>query len=188
MVAPCVLIMERYPCQLVSENEYRFTTDHGNVYAVSFAAYWQQDVINFIAEDNVEIYELYFGVVSTKQHVFDKRIAVTIISLMEEFLMQGKRAVFYITDRNDDRSLELFRLYFSWFALHKRLNKNSKTLKVDKVVKYKFHIEAYVSCVLIDKNDRYAPNELSELVEVVLREIYPNSTVWDWKRFVDNRK
>lgn len=167
--------IEPYPVRETEDNTFYFTTTAGNEYQIYFARYWQQDVVDLYLNSRIPVYEFYFEVVHKSCAVMDKRIAPTIFSVVDDFVSRTNSVLFYITQRDDGRSKELFRVYQLWFNEYKRTRFNMLN-KTDRAVWYGRMAEAYISCIYkADAN--FGKKNIEEMINVVLEEIYPNARV-----------
>ena len=162
----------------VDEHDFRFTTETGNVYYIYFLEYWQQDVVQSFVHDPIMIYEFNFEVEKLVKVSHDNRIAFTIFSILELYLAKKNSVVYYVTQRMDGRSKQLFRLYQLWYnmSLRATLKLSGKIMKVDKVVESYGFIDAYISCMAHEDFFKHI-EQLGSLTEKVLLEIFQNSTV-----------
>lgn len=167
--------MESYPVQETEDNTFLFTTSAGNKYQIFFARYWQQDVVDLYLRSRIPVYEFYFEVVQKNCSVMDKRIAHTIFTVVDEFVSRTNSVLFYITQRDDGRSKELFRVYQLWFNEYKRTRRNGLN-KTDRAVWYGRTAEAYISCIYKADAD-FGRGSIENMINVVLEEIYPNARV-----------
>ncbi|WP_343690738.1 hypothetical protein [Chitinophaga sp.] len=163
------------------KDEYKFITDHGNEYTVSFVKYWQGDIVQLYSGINASIYEFYFDTLDIRSKVFDNRISFTLFDILESFLNHPGRAAYYVTQRADGRAKELFKVYQFWYANYLRHKKDTRSYfhKIDRVVLYDGVPEAYVSSLTWE--GRFDDVDLDNALDIVLKEIYPNATIHTFK-------
>ncbi len=169
--------MQPYTYTELGEYNYKFVTDQGNEYSIVFSKYWQQDIVDLYGQMDIDIYEFYFEVVSRNATGMDKRIPHTIFCILESFLIQNKSVVFYITQREDGRGRELFKVYQFWHALYQKMHGGQGVIdKTDRVVKYGTVTEAHLSCLYLTDTFSYDV-QLDRVIDIVLAEIYPNAYI-----------
>jgi hypothetical protein len=170
--------LEPYPYRITETNEFRFTAESGNIYYIYLLEYWQQDVVWSFSNTDVKIYEFNFEVERLNKISQDNRIAITIFSIIEDYLRAEDCVVYYVTQRMDGRAKQLFRLYQLWYTAYCRLGKkmSESVVKIDRVVESYGFIDAYVSSMV--PNECFGGVERAErLMDKVLLEIFPNSSV-----------
>ncbi len=159
-------------------NEFRFVTDNNNMYFVNFVKYWQEDVVRFISGIEINVFELYFEVENKLSNGFDNKIAPTIFRMLELYFSFDNTVVYFVTQRNDGRSSQLFRVYQLWHKLYKKSGRafSDKILKSDRFVDSDGQTDAFVSCMThVDHFDEKI--DFDKLTDFVLVEIFPNSTI-----------
>ncbi len=166
---------EPYAVVETEENTFRFITDHNNEYQIVFSEYWQQDLVSLYTRSQLPVYEFYFEVMAKRQSGMDKRIAHTIFSVVDLFLERSKGLIFYITQRDDGRSKELFKVYQFWYNQYKE-KRGEHLQKIDKVVAYEDTVEAYLSCLFM-KTTLPDKVKASQMIDEILNEIYPNASI-----------
>ncbi len=168
-----------YPISEDSPNNYRFITDLGNEYTLNFVRYWQQDLIDLYSSIDIDVYEFYFEIFMRRKSGLDNRIPFTIFNILERFLKVNKSILFFVTQREDGRGKELFRVYQLWANLYYRSYYQETLIqKVDRSIWYGDFAEAYLSCLYL-KNDYVDSKFLENLLNELLYEIYPNCRVID---------
>lgn len=167
-----------YPFVQLENNEFKFITQNTNEYIVGFGDYWQQDVVDLYGNLDMPVHEFYFEVQLKKRMGFDNRIAFTIFDIVELFLRSTGGATYYVTQREDGRSRELFKVYQMWHRLYNRSRGEAAAnmMKVDRIVLYEETPEAYLSCLTLRQN-LPAGASLDQTIDCVLAEIYPNCMV-----------
>lgn len=160
------------------EHDYRFVSESGNQYHIYFDTYWQQDVVQGYLGIAVKVFEFYFEVDKLVKVSMDYRIAITIFSVLEEYMLMNDTVVYYVTQRIDGRAKQLFKVYQLWFNTYLKMRKtmSDKIIKIDRIVESYGFIDAYVSCLL--HYDCFTNVHLADLImDKTLLEVFPNSTV-----------
>ncbi|MDY0905126.1 hypothetical protein [Pedobacter sp. CFBP9032] len=173
--------IEPYSYISIGDYDYKFITDNDVDYSVNFTRYWQEDVVNFYTDSDFSIFEFNFIQSQEKNGVFDQRISYTVIKIIDDFL-NSKRVLYYVTQRIDGRAKELFKVYQLWYKLFllSQLKFTNSIMKIDKEVLYESNsVEAYISVMIIE--DKYSSEDLSRMTDVVLKEIYPNSIIKNFR-------
>lgn len=168
-------VIDPYPLVDLGDDSFHFITDQGNEYSIYFAKYWQQDLIDLYSGVRIPVYEFYFEVLAKNHAGMDKRIAPTIFDILDRFVIRTNSILFYITQRDDGRSGELFKVYQFWYKLYKR-TRGDGLQKLDRVVYYGDTVEAHLSCLFMRDTVAELDN-VPLLISTILQEIYPNSTV-----------
>lgn len=166
---------ERYPLKKTGENFYHMASDQGNYYHVHFKPVNQNDTVQLYTDlPDAMVYEMYFDEVKRSPGSnLDKKIGATIYRLIEDFLAENvRRAVFYITSRNDGRNHELFRVYKLWHRAYHRDTDETRIVKIDRVIKQGDYIEAYCCSLMLERHFRHV--DLHGKMTLILEEIYPN--------------
>lgn len=168
-------LVEPYPVADLGEDCFHFVTETGNEYNIFFAQYWQQDLFDFYSGAKIPVYEFYFEVLAKNHAGMDKRIAPTIFDTLDLFVSRTNSILFYITQRDDGRSRELFKVYQLWYRVYKQ-TRGDGLKKLDRAVRYGDTVEAYLSCLFM----KDTVNELDNvplLLDTILHEIFPNADV-----------
>jgi len=173
-VATPTVQAEPYPVTEQEDNNFHFVTEHGNEYQITFSKYWQQDIVDLYLGFRVPVYEFYFEVMAKNHSGMDKRIAPTLFDIFDKFLLRTGSVIFYITQRDDGRSKELFKVYQLWYNLYKR-SRGDELVKLDRAVYYGDTAEAYLACMFL--RGTVKDKRIPLLVNTILEEIYPNATV-----------
>lgn len=167
---------EKYQLREIDPDSYHFTSDQGNLYHVYFTPNYQNDMVRLYSDlPQVTVYEIYF--VELKKgptSELDPKIGPTICQLIFDFLeLHLQSIVFYITNRDDGRSYELFRVYKLWFRAYLRDNLgDKKILKLNRSIETSYYVEAYCCCIMFEKD--FLAIDSESCFDTILSEIYPN--------------
>jgi Family of unknown function (DUF6169) len=104
-----------YHIYRIGELYYSFTTDSGAAYECSFQSYAEY----FYAYPEIasKVFSLNLSVTNSSKKVVgtDKRIALTVIKIVGDFLNSKINAVVYVCDPSDGKGLVRARKFKSWF-------------------------------------------------------------------------
>lgn len=166
---------EKYSLREVGIDSYHFSSDQGNLYHVYFTPNYQNDIVRLYSDmPEVTVYEIYFVELKRGQNTeLDSKIGVTICQLIFDFLLLNRQSiVFYITNRDDGRSYELFRVYKLWFRAYHSLSGNHQILKLNRSISTGNYVEAYCCCIMMERDFLSIDPDVS--FDTILSEIYPN--------------
>ncbi|MEZ5042051.1 MAG: hypothetical protein R2828_19295 [Saprospiraceae bacterium] len=161
-----------YPLQQYGPNEFFFTSNYGNTYEIGFYPYWQKDLMPMYTDFDLNLFEIYFEVVETKYKGRDRRIPFTLMNTIAEFVSVDDRIGFFVIQREDGRSKQLLKVYNLWFQQYEQV-KGETGLMTNRVVSMDGEIASYLSCVLHHNNSLLKSTSPDELLNQVLKEIYP---------------
>ena len=107
--------MHAYLIYRINELYYSFVTDSGAEYECSFQSYAEYfyeypDIASKVFSLNLSLIK------SSKAKAVDKRIALTVIKIVGDFLNSKINAVVYVCDPSDGKGMVRARKFKSWFA------------------------------------------------------------------------
>lgn len=112
---------------LEKDNDYRFETDKGIFYSVSFT----DGSFYFInLPPYIPVFEMSIKVVSLGKYMSpprDPRVEVTIVAIFRLFLAEHENSVVYICDNLDEKQAARHRKFDMWFQRHT----NTELVKYD---------------------------------------------------------
>ena len=164
------LNLQPYRLLRVDDFTYSFTTDSGVKYKCSFLSYAEYFANYPDIADKVFSFNLDTVSSKPKQRGVDKRIAVTVVNIVGNFLMSRINAVVYVCDPADGKGSVRARKFKSWFdyyehSSHQIIQLNSDleaggiklytALLVHRKNKFRKQlVEAYIDLTDIDDDEK----------------------------------
>lgn len=101
----------------IDDLTYGFTTDNGDTYLCSFLSYAEYFANYPAIASKVFSFNLDLASKSSgkKPKGVDKKIAITVVHIVAEFLISKVNAVVYVCDPSDGKSMARARKFKSWF-------------------------------------------------------------------------
>jgi Family of unknown function (DUF6169) len=114
-------------------NEFRFDTDNGIFYSVSFS---DGSFYFFNLPLHIPVFEMSIKVVSFGNHLSpprDRRVEITVVEIFRVFLSDNENSVVYVCDNLDEKQAARHRKFDMWFQRHasKDLEKHDTHFIVD---------------------------------------------------------
>lgn len=105
-----------------NDNNFRFETDKGIFYAVSFAdgSFYFTGLPPYIPVFEVSITVISLGDYFTPPK--DLRVELTIVEIFRIFLSQHENSIVYICDNLDDKQAARHRKFDTWFSKHAQID------------------------------------------------------------------
>lgn len=164
------LNLPAYHLLRVDELTYSFISDSGVVYKCFFLSYAEYFANYPDIADKVFSFNLEIASKPKKQRGVDKRIAITVVNIVGNFLLSKINAVVYVCDAADGKGVVRSRKFKSWFdyyehSSHQIIQLNSDleaggikiytTLLIHRKNKFRKQlVEAYIELTDLDDDDK----------------------------------
>jgi len=163
-----------YPLLPLAPDAYAFESERGNRYTIRFLRYWQEDVVSLYLGVELAIYEIYFEITEIKQRAHDRRIQLTVMKAITDFLEVDNRVGFFDIYREDGRGLQNLRVYRMWLR-RSEYHRKQKSVMINRIVRIPDQTDNHIACVIMGNNQLFVDQDKGRMMDEVLKEIFPRA-------------